>query len=93
MRGSVLLTICAHCYNVNTYCLGLRVEFIMYVFYDYGDGRVYNGCMFKHFLNRCFTEVRSEMYWLQPAEFQSLEAAGVPGASAGEPFQLALKLL
>lgn len=49
--------------------------------------------MFKNFLNRCFTEVRDEMYWLYPAGFQSPEAAGVPCASAGEPFQLALKLL
>lgn len=40
MRDSVLLTICAHCYNVNTYCLGLRVEFIKHVFYDYDDGKI-----------------------------------------------------
>lgn len=59
----------------------------MHVFYDYDDGRVYNGCVF---LNRCFTELRGEMYW---PGFQSPQAAGVPCASAGELFQLALKLL
>lgn len=40
MRGRVLLTTCAHRYHVNTYYLELMVDFIMYVFYDYDDGKV-----------------------------------------------------